>query len=168
MGALVWALNSIWKGPAWGAISKGGALKVVAYRLKRAMEAHHLSFVAPVSPSAYRVPPQPSSCKMGNVCLHFSKHTGGTLRKNCSLVATDYKTGKAIGASQFTVSLPEQSPIGSDVYSSEITNFFERHAPSCSKCRCACYLPLYSLNLTTSETNKLSLRASSLLAATRA
>lgn len=139
MASLNWALNSIWTGPAWGATSHDGSWKVLMYRLSHVFSDTLLSFNYPTPPNNYRVLPQPSSCPIGSVCLHISKHSLGQAQYFCSIEARDYKTGGVQGSDTFNTSLPKEQPIGTDVYAAEISKWFSQRAPACSSTGLNCY-----------------------------
>lgn len=85
MGAVNWALNSIWTGaPAWGSISHDGSWKMLHYRLRHVFDDLLLSFVYPPLPPAPS-PPTPSPAPAP--------------RSDCVwTMGTDYSPGEGTGA----------------------------------------------------------------------
>jgi hypothetical protein len=118
MGALNWAINSIWLGPAWGSISHDGSWKMLHYRLRHVFRPLLLSFVQqPASGLASATglphsevgagrggPATNAGCPAGSSCVHLSNHLPSAVRRSCTLHVRSFKTGESQHQEPFTAS----------------------------------------------------------------
>lgn len=106
MGALNWAVNSIWVGPAWGSVSHDGSWKALMYRLRHVFAPVLLSFIQPVSAADAGEAAINTECADGHTCLHLSNNLHKDVTEQCSLHVREFSTGKSAYVQAFTATAP--------------------------------------------------------------
>lgn len=109
-GALNWAINSIWVGPAWGSISHDGSWKMLHYRLRHVFQDVLLSFVRYVPSSSIAQGAMPSDCPENSTCLHLSNHlVSGVASSLCSLEVRDFSHAETRFSANFSAAAAASS-----------------------------------------------------------